>query len=86
VPRVCATTAQTVTTKRDAASSKSGFTAPRIVRAQCLDDSPIEIGQRIGHTQTDQLGAALSKVSTRIGCFVHVVHRDARHGDGDRAP
>ena len=31
--------------------------------------------QRIGHTQGDQPGAALSKVDTRMACFVHVVHR-----------
>src|SRR5262249_36585350 len=34
--------------------------------------------QRIGHTQGDQPGAALSKVDTRMACFVHLVHR----GDG----
>jgi hypothetical protein len=32
------------------------------MRAQRLDDSLIEITQRIGHTQGDQSGAALSKV------------------------
>ena len=49
---------------------ESGFTAPGIMRAQCRDDSFIEIGQRIGHTQRDQLSEALSKVSTRIRLFI----------------
>src|SRR5262249_58860838 len=43
------------------------------MRPQCLDDSLIEIGQRIVHARGDQPGAALSKVDTRLACFVHVV-------------
>ena len=54
---------------------ESGLTATGVMRAQCLDDSLIEIGQPIGHTPGDQPGAALSKLDTRTACFVHVVHR-----------
>jgi len=65
---------------------KSRFTAPSIVRAQHLDDSLIEICQRIGHTQRDQLGAVLSKVSTLNRLLCARCAQGARLGAEDRQP